>query len=250
MKNVLICGIATDMGKCVYKEAERQNLNVVCGVDKSLNGDWEFDCPVYSSYDDVREFVDVIIDVSSPSMLGSTLAFAKENSCPLREGTTGYTAKQKQDIMLASESIPVFMSYNLSLGVNVMFKLCVEAAKMLKNYDIEIIEKYSPLKINTPGATTISLANELNLALGGNRKIVIGRTNGRKGDEICIHCIRGGSASNEHEILFLGKKEKLSLLHVTDDNSLYADGAIAIINFLSDKKSGYYTIKDYFETNN
>ena len=244
MKNVLICGISTDMGKCVYEVAERNGINVICGVDKKISG--EFTCPVYKSYEEVREFIDVIIDVSSPVMLKETLAFAIENNIPLVEGTTGYTKAQKESIKKAAEKIPVFMSYNLSLGVNVLFKLCVETAKMLKDYDIEIIEKYNADKVNTPGATTIAIANELNEALGGTKKIVIGRSAARRANEIGIHCVRGGAIANEHEVLFFGGKEEIKLGHLTVDDSLYAEGAIAIIKFLSDKEKGYFTIKDYF----
>lgn len=245
MKNVLICGISTDMGKCVYEVAERNGINVICGVDKKISG--EFTCPVYKSFEQVRELIDVIIDVSSPDMLDQTLSFALENGIPLIEGTTGYTKKQKESIVKAAEKIPVFMSYNLSLGVNVLFKLCVETAKMLKDYDIEIIEKYNAKKINTPGATTIAIANELNEALGGSRKIVIGRSSARHAGEIGIHCVRGGAIDSEHEVLFFGEKEEIKLSHITVDDALYAEGAVAIIKFLSDKQKGYFTIKDYFQ---
>ena len=244
MINVLICGISTDMGKCVYEVAERNGINIVCGVDKKISG--EFTCPVYKSFEEVRELVDVIIDVSSPDMIKETLAFAIDNNYPLIEGTTGYTAKQKETIREAGKKIPVFMSYNLSLGVNVLFKLCVETARMLKGYDVEIIEKYNSRKKNAPGATTLAIANELNLALGGNKKIIIGRSSARRSDEICIHCVRGGAISSDHEILFIGEKELITLRHITEDNSLYAEGAIAITKFLSGKPAGYYTIKDYF----
>lgn len=245
MKNVLICGISTDMGKCVYEVAERSGINVLCGVDKKING--EFTCPVYKSFEEVRELVDVIIDVSSPDMLDEAIGYAIENGIPLIEGTTGYDQKQKELIKKAAEKIPVFMSYNLSLGVNVLFKLCVETARILKDYDIEIIEKYNAAKKNAPGATTVAIANELNEALGGKKKIVIGRSGARHSNEIGIHCVRGGSIDSEHEVLFIGEKETITLSHVTEDDSLYAEGAVAIIKFLSDKKKGYYTIKDYFD---
>lgn len=246
MINVLICGISTDMGKCVYKAAERKGLNIVCGVDKTIDGDFEFNCPVYSSFEDVRELVDVIIDVSTPEMLKDILAYAIENSCPLIEGTIDYNQKQKDDIQKASEKIPVFLSSNLSLGVNVMFKVCVETAKMFKNYDIEIVEKYSAHKVNAPGSTTKALANELNLALGGTRKISVGREGMRHENEIGIHCVRGGHIGSEHEVIFIGEKELISIKHVTEDNSLFADGAVAIINFLSGKQNGLFSIKDFF----
>ena len=193
MVNVLICGINTDMGKCMYDVAEHNGINVVCGVDKSLGT--TFNCPVYKSFDEVREIIDFVIDVSSPDMLEDVLAFVKENDYPLIEGSVGYSAKQKQQLKEAGDSVPVFMSYNLSLGVNLLFRLCVETAKALKNYDIEIIEKYNANKVNAPGATTINLANELNEALGATRKIVYGRTSQRKKGEASTICRNKGESS-------------------------------------------------------
>ena len=247
MVNVLICGINTDMGRCMYEVAERNGINVVCGVDKTIGG--TFSCPVYRSFDEVCEIIDFVIDVSSPDMLDDILAFAKDNNFPLIEGSVGFSAKQKEQLEKAGEFIPVFMSYNLSLGVNLLFKVCVETAKALKDYDIEIIEKYNAKKINAPGATTINLANELNEAVGGDRKIVIGRSSQRKSGEICLHCVRGGNIDSQHDVLFVGDKETITISHVTEDDALYAEGAIAIINFLKGKKSGFYSMKDYFSTN-
>ena len=244
MINVLICGINTDMGRSMYEVAERNGINVVCGVDKTISD--VFNCPVYNSYEDVREMVDFVIDVSSPDMLDMTLGFVKENNYPLIEGTTGYSFKQKEELKKAGEVVPVFMSYNLSLGVNVLFRLCVETAKVLRGYDIEIVERYNAKKINTPGSTTLNLANELNEALGGNMKIIIGRTSLRKSGEICLHCIRGGNVDSQHDVLFIGEKETITISHITEDNALYAEGAVMIVNFLKEKKNGFITMKDYF----
>ncbi len=246
MINVLICGINSEFGKTVYQQSKDTNLNVVCGIDKGMVGD--YNCPVYKSFDEVREVVDLVIDFSSPDMLDDVLEFVTENGCPLVESTTGYTQKQKAKIKKASEKAPIFMSYNLSVGVNLMLKLCVEMATALPTYDIEIIEKYDAQKINAPGAIALNIAQEINLALGNTKKIICGRSSKRRGEEICIHSVRGGSKHDEHEIMFLGEKEVISIKHSAFDNLLYADGAIKLASFMNGKPNGYYTLKDYFKS--
>ncbi len=247
MINVLICGINSEFGKAVYQLSKDTNLNIVCGVDKGIMAD-QINCPIYKSFDEVREVIDLVIDFSSPDMLDDVLAFVTENGCPLIESTAGYTQKQKTKIKKAGEKAPIFMSYNLSVGVNLMLKLCVEIATSVPSYDIEIIEKYDSQKINAPGSIALSIAQEINQALGGNRKIVCGRKAKRRSDEICIHAVRGGLKHDEHEIMFIGEKEIITIKHSAFDNLLYADGAIKLVSFMIGKPNGYYTIKDYFNS--
>ena len=248
MTNVLICGVGTQAAIVYYKMNKKRNdIIVVCGVDKDNYLNNEYDFPVYKSFDEVREMVDVVIDFSSPDMLKEVLSFVKDNNCVLIEGVAGYTKKQKQQIVEAGASVPIFMSNYLSLGLNTFFKACIEAAKSLgADTDIEIIEKYYGTKINAPGATTITLAEEMNEVLGGTRKIVVGRSSCRKGGEICIHAVRGGNVVGELEVLFLGQNEVLSFRHEALTKSIYAESAMNLIDFMADKPNGFYNMKDYF----
>ena len=246
--NVLICGIFSKTGLMVYNLIkERHDMVIVCGVDNKNAFIGNCDVPVYKSFDEVKEFVEVVVDFSDPSMTEEILSFVTENKCVLIEGTVGYTKKQKETFKKYGEKVAIFMSNYLSLGINTLLKLCSTAAKALGgSYDIEIIEKYYAEKINAPGATTMAIAGQINEALGDTRKIVVGRSSKRKGDEICIHCVRGGNIGGSHDIMFIGKREVLTIQHVTLDSSIYAEGAVEIINFMLDKPNGYYTLKDYY----
>ncbi|MBP5177410.1 MAG: 4-hydroxy-tetrahydrodipicolinate reductase [Clostridia bacterium] len=247
MTNVLICGIFSNTGMAVYNAVkDKTDVNVVCGVDAKNPVVGYCDFPVYKSFDEVREAVDLVIDFSSPDMLDEVLSYVTENSCTLIEGTTGYTKKQKEYIRSYGEKASIFMSNYLSLGLDILFKLCFEAAKALGTFDIEIIEMYYRNKINAPGMTTLSLAEFINDATGGNRKIVVGRSSKRKGDEICIHSVRGGIMNGTHEVMFIGEKEVLSVKHDILDTSAYGEAAYDVINFMKGKPYGFFTLKDYY----
>ena len=247
MTNILICGILSKTGMAVYNSVKQKpDLNVVCGVDPSNYMGGNCDCAVYKSFDEVKEVIDIVIDFSSPDMLDDVLRYVTENKCILIEGTTGYTKKQKEKIRSYGENARIFMSNYLSVGFNVLFKICFETAKMMGSFDIEIVEMYYRDKINAPAATTISLANYINEALGGTRKIVVGRTGKRKGDEICIHSVRGGKLNGEHIVHFIGEKEVLTISHETFDPSIYGEAAHEVINFMKGKPNGFYQMKDYY----
>lgn len=247
MVNVLICGINDEKAQRVYNLTKQNpDVHIVCGVGSMATISGNIECPVYTALDQVREIVDMIIDFSASEMLDQVLEYAIKNKCKLIECSVGYTKEQKQKVKDAAKLIPIFVSQYLSIGVNLLFKLCVKAAETLGKYDVEIIEKYYSYKKNAPGSITLSLAEDIKEALGGNRKIVIGRSSKRHGDEICIHCVRGGNILGEHEILFIGEREVITIKHETLDKSLYAEGAVKIAIFMANKPAGYYTMKDYF----
>ena len=240
MINLLICGVGSKTGMAAYNLAKtRSDITIMCGVDGTNYMNASCDCPVYKSFDEVKEPIDIVLNFSTPAMLDEVAEYVLENNCILIDGTPGYTKKQRE---------AVFASNYLSLGLGLMFRLCVQAARTLKNFDIEIIEKFYSKKINAPSNTTIALAESINSCLGGDRKIVVGRSSKRKGNEICIHCVRGGSMVGEHEILFIGEREIMSIKHETLDTAVYAEEALNIIDFMKDKENGCYNMKDYYKT--
>ena len=247
MINVLISGINDGTGKKVYELITKdEDFNLVCGVDETIGGD--FNCPVYKNFDEVKEMVDVVIDFSKPERLPFVLEFVKENGCALAEGTTGYTKAQLQQIRKLSESLPVFISHNLSLGTSILFRLARIAAAELKNFDIEIIEYRDREKQNAPGATSLSLARDIFETLGEKSKTVSGRNGKRKPGEISLHSVRGGNLAGANEILFIGEDELIQIKHESFDNLLFARGAIKAARFIVEKTAGFYTMKDFSAT--
>lgn len=250
MINVLLCGICGLMGKRVYIAANNnEDINVVCGVDKNFKADFEYNCPVYSSFSDVTEMVDVVIDFSCPDAINDVLDFVKANKCALVVGTSGYSSSQMEAIEKASQSAPIFLSTNISLGVNTLFKLCKSAALQLKDFDVEIIEEHEALKSTAPSRTSVLLANAINEVLGTNRKIISGRkSNQERGkNEICIHSIRGGGIAGETQIMFIGEMEIITLTHRIQNKTIFANGALDIAKFIKNKQPGTYNLGDYFK---
>lgn len=242
--NLAINGINGKMGRLVYDLAKRKGHDVVCGVDKNTVGD--FDCPVYKSLDEIKCNVDVVVDFSSVSALDGLLNFAVQNAVPLVACTTGFTKKEKDKLHAASNEVAVFYAENTSLGVNVVVRLCKIAAKILNGYDIEIIEKHHRDKVDSPSGT----ADALYRAISGELNSPPTMVNGRKGyskrtpNEIGIHSLRGGGVFGEHEIVFFGDDQTISIKHEALSKKPFAEGALKAAEFILSKKRGLFGIDD------
>lgn len=250
MFNVLICGIESEMGMAVFRSILNANdLQIVCGVAKNFSFDFGGNVPVYQSFDEVKEIVDVVIDLSSADMIDDVLNFVLENKCALIEGTHGFSKKQKEQIVNASKTVPVFLSVNASQGVFTTVELCMAAAKQLGHFDIEIIEEHQAEKANSPSTTALLLAQTLNYALGENRKITSGRSGStaRSKNEICIHSVRGGGLSGRTKVMFIGEDETVSIVHTAHNRLMYSKNVDKIVNFISGKPPRIYNLADFFK---
>ncbi len=124
---------------------------------------------MYPSFDQVEEKADVIIDFSHPSALEGMLDYAKSHFTPVVIGSTGYTPEQKQEIQDAAKEIPVFFSFNMSLGVNLLVNLAKKAAQVLGDqFDIEIVEKHHNQKLDAPSGTALMIADAIQETMGGS----------------------------------------------------------------------------------
>lgn len=251
MINVLICGINSEMGKSFYNATKKfsNEINVVSAVAKSFPSDIEADLPIYRSFDEVKEVVDVVVDFSCPEMLSELLQFSTENGCAIVEGTQGLSDKQKDQIKECAKIIPIFLSVNISIGVNSLMKLCLNAAKDLRDFDIEIIEEHQATKANAPSMTAKLIANTINESLGRSRKIISGRkgNDGRPKDEICIHSVRGGGLAGETRVMFIGEFETITIIHSAHSKFLFSQGACDIVKFIVGKTPKVYNLADYFK---
>jgi 4-hydroxy-tetrahydrodipicolinate reductase len=225
------------------------NMTIVAGVDATLKAENSY--PVYTEPNQVKENVDIIIDFSHPNALNGILSYAMEKSLPIVIATTGHSEAQKDFIASASNSIPVLLSANMSLGINLMLDLVKRATKMLHGpFDIEIIEKHHNQKIDAPSGTALAIADAVNAALPGNEmKYVYDRHSSmqkRTRDEIGIHSVRGGTITGEHTIIFAGNDEMIEIKHTAVSKDLFAEGALKAAAFLYDKAPGYYKMQDIF----
>lgn len=247
--NVLICGICGKMGTALKELiAADELMKVACGVDiKACENQL---VPVYASFNDVKEKIDVVIDFSSPATLAEELQWAKRNNCPLVLATTGYSEEQLKLIDKYSESIAVFRTANFSLGVNLLCSLVRSAAAALgENFDIEIIEKHHNQKVDAPSGTALMLADSANSAFDGEKQYVNGRQGavGKRGKEIGIHAVRGGTIVGEHDVLFAGDDEIITLSHSASSKKVFAAGALRAAKFMVGKSAGKYDMGDIFK---
>lgn len=242
MLKTIICGINGKIGSLVYETVIKNGHQVVSGIDKKTVS--QVDCPVYSSFYQVKEFADVIIDFSSPTCLNELLDYANKNKIPLVIGTTGYSNLQEKQIAETSKTIPIFKSANTSLGVNLLLQLCKIATSTLNGFDVEIVEKHHKYKKDSPSGTSKMILNSICEANKIQNYPVYGR-NGkeiRKPAEIGIHSLRGGTVVGEHSVYFFGENETITITHTATSKQLFAFGALKAAEFIISKDVGLYNM--------
>ena len=249
MTDIILCGANGKMGN-VIKDivSKRDDCRIAAGIDLNTESD---SFPIYSSFDDIKEEADVIIDFSNPALLDNLLDFAVKKSMPVVIATTGYDEGQKKQIEEASRKTSVFFTYNMSLGINLLANLAKKAVQILGNsFDIEIIEKHHNQKIDAPSGTALMLADAICEELNKPMKYEYDRHSKREKrteNEIGIHAVRGGTIVGEHEIMFAGRDEIITLSHSARSKEVFAVGAVNAALFLKDKPAGMYSMKEMIE---
>jgi 4-hydroxy-tetrahydrodipicolinate reductase len=193
---------------------------------------------------------DVLIDFSLPAAAAARAAEAAGKGVALVIGTTGLTADQKAAIAVAAKKVPVLHSPNMSVGVNLLFRLAAEVAASLgEEYDIEIIEAHHRFKKDAPSGTALRIAEEIAAATGRNvaKDAVYGRHGAsaeRKPGEIGIHAVRAGDIIGDHTVIFSGLGERIEIVHRAESRDTFARGALRAAKFLVGKRPGMYAMSD------
>lgn len=247
MKKILLSGCNGVMGReisaCVR---ERSDCTIVAGLD--LRTDLPNDYPVFAAPAEISCEADVIIDFSHPSVLSPLLDYAMEKSLPAVLCTTGYSKEQVEELKRAAQSIPIFYSRNMSLGINLLIELAKKAATVLGDqFDIEIIEKHHNQKIDAPSGTALMIADGISQVLPEEMHYVYDRHSQRKKrdkHEIGLHAVRGGTIVGEHEVLFAGHHEVISLSHSAQSKEVFATGSINAAVYLAGQPAGLYDMSD------
>ncbi len=246
MLKVLINGCNGKMGQILCNLIEKdENLTVICGVDKESTVNFNF--PVYTKTEEISEIPDVIIDFSIPIATLSILKYARDNKVPLVIATTGFSEDEEKLIKELSKKIPIFKSANMSYDINIMKKILMQLAPLLKDTDIEITEIHHNRKIDSPSGTAQMLADAINTSLGNTHYCEYNRHNKRqKRDkkEIGMSSIRGGNIVGEHTVQFFGEFETFEIKHTSYSRNVFAEGAIKAAKFISNKEPGYYNMDD------
>lgn len=245
MTDIILCGCNGHMGKTIISViSERDDINIVAGVD--IKNDLTASFPVYSTISAVKEKADAVIDFSHPSLLSSILDYCVKTNTPALIATTGNDDDNIKMIHNASKNIPLFFSYNMSLGINLITDLIVKAKSVLGDqFDIEIIEKHHNKKIDAPSGTAIMLANALNS--NSEYEYIYDRQSvrkPRKKNEIGISSVRGGTIVGEHSVIFAGTDEMIEIKHTAFSKKVFAVGAVNAAIWLKNQRNGIYSMKD------
>ena len=222
MTEIVIQGIGGRMGHVLCDMiAQREDCCVVAGID--MKDGEQNGIPVYDSLEKLNGKGDVIIDFSSPAAVEKALPYCQTHKLPIVVCTTGLSEELQLKVVQLSRSVPVFKSANMSMGINVHNKL------------------------DAPSGTALMLADAINEENNGAYHYVYDRSSVRqKRDpkEIGISSVRGGSIVGDHEVLFCGPDEVITLRHTAYSRSIFANGAVNAAVYLAKKEPGLYDMGD------
>ncbi|MCD6460942.1 4-hydroxy-tetrahydrodipicolinate reductase [bacterium] len=268
MIRLAVCGAAGRMGRRILSVSSAQkDIFTVTGAvdmpDNPLQGQYisEFtDCPktdvkLTGSLEKVIGNVDAVIDFSSPQYTLTCAQICRTSKTALVIGTTGVTEAQITELKKAAEDIPIVLSPNMSVGVNLLFNLVKQAASILDDeYDIEIVEAHHRFKKDAPSGTAKRIAEiiaqerAINLDINGvyGRKGIIGE---RKKGEIGVHAVRLGNVVGDHTVSFANLEERIELTHKAQSKDTFALGSLTAVRFIEKKQNGLYDMQDVLGLN-
>lgn len=233
------------MGKVLAQMAdEKEDINLI-GVVEPLKGETleALDKEVKNTFNSGKT-IDVVIDFSHPANLDMLCDYCLKHECAAVIATTGLEEEHLTKIRTLAEKVPVVFSANYSLGINVMKRVISEITPILEDsFDIEIVEMHHNKKLDSPSGTAKML---LDAADGeGRYDHVYGREGMRKrGHEIGIHTLRGGTVAGEHTVIYAGEDEIIEIKHRAGSKKIFAAGALKAAAFASKAEIGYYTMED------
>ena len=194
---------------------------------------------------------DVLVDFSAPDALDESLDRAKSAGMAILVGTTGLDETANERIAAAAKDIAVLRAPNTSLGIAVLAQLVERAAQLLgPDWDIEIAETHHRMKADAPSGTAWLLAHAAACGRGTDIEAEAGRCGTglkRERGAIGFASLRGGTVAGEHDVMFLGEKERVILSHKAENRLIFARGALAGARFLVGKPAGLYSMRDVIE---
>ena len=221
------------MGKVLADLAEEKGFDVAAVIEPMDD----------ETLDDVG-LVDAVIDFSNPANLDMIVDYCRKNQTPVVIATTGYDPDQEQQIRDLATDVPVVFSANYSLGINVMKRVIAEITPILEaNFDIEIIEKHHNKKLDAPSGTAKMLLEAADPM--GSYEHIFGREGDRRrGKEIGVHAIRGGTIAGEHTVIYAGTDEIFEIKHTAASKKIFAAGALRAAQYTQNRAAGFHTMED------
>ena len=237
-------------GDCVLAGALDRADSPALGQDAGAFGGQAAGVPVTADLDAGLKNAQALIDFTRPDATMAHLAACRRLGVALVVGTTGFSDAQKAEIAAAARDIAIVMAPNMSVGVNVTFKLLEMAAKALSTgYDIEVIEAHHRHKVDAPSGTALKMGEVIADALGRDLKDCAiyerhGHTGERDPSTIGFATIRGGDIVGDHTVLFAGTGERIEISHKSSSRAGYAQGSLRAVRFLAGKPPGLYGMDD------
>ena len=258
MIKLAVAGAAGRMGKAILMlAAQDKSFSIAGGIEHpessalgtdigELLGVEPLGVKVSGSPYEILQKADVLIDFTHPSATPGHLKAAVKTKTGYVVGTTGLGESILRDIRKASKIIPVVQSPNMSIGVNLLFRLAeLTAVALDESYDIEIAEIHHRLKKDAPSGTAVKLLEILASARGKNlKKDVVyerkGETDVRPPGKLGVFALRGGDVVGDHTVYFLGDGERIELSHRASSRDAFAQGALRAAKFVAKRNSGLY----------
>ena len=244
MVKAIMHGCNGHMGRVITDIIKNtEGIELVAGIDKYTKVPNEY--PVFENIGACDVEADVIIDFSNAAAADELLGYCVEKQVPVVLCTTGLSEEQLAKVEESAKKVAVLKSANMSLGINLLLKILQDATKVLSpaGYDIELVEKHHNQKIDAPSGTALMLADAMCKEIDHPMKYEYDRhakREKRTRDEIGIHAVRGGTIVGEHEIIFAGRDEIITLSHSARSKEIFAVGAVNAAVFMCGKDAGLY----------
>lgn len=261
MIRIVVIGAGGRMGRQVLTAAlQDKEVQVVGGVAEPGLADVGTDLgtlaglnPIgIAAVDDLENVIDeadTLVEFTLPRVTIEHVKLAAQRMKPIVIGTTGFDAEQLAEVRRSAKKVPILLSPNMSVGINLLLKLVPVVARALgQGYDIEIVEAHHRMKRDAPSGTALKLAEVIAEALD----VELGQvaTYGRQGiaprveGEIGIHAVRGGGIVGDHNVIFVNDSEQIEITHRAFSRQTFALGAIRAAKFIVHQNPGLYSMLD------
>ena len=248
MVKIIMHGCNGKMGQVITGiVAADKDAEIVAGIDIVDNRQNPY--PVFTNIDDCNVEADVIIDFASAKAIDKLLDYVETRKIPVVLCTTGLSEEQLARVEEVSKKVAVLKSANMSLGINTLFKVLKSVSPLLAEagFDIEIVEKHHHFKVDAPSGTALALGDAINESLPEKYEYKFDRSQDRiprPKNEIGFSSVRGGTIVGEHDVIFAGRDEVITLSHSAGSKQVFAVGSVNAAVFLSGCEKGLYQMSD------
>lgn len=250
MVKIIMHGCNGKMGRVITELVKNDaQAEIVAGVDMVPAST---DFPVFTSIADCNVEADVVIDFSTATAVPAVVRYGVDHNIPVVICTTGLDENTLKMMDAASKNIPVFRSYNMSLGINLIASILKKYSSVLYDagFDVEIVERHHNQKIDAPSGTAIMLGASVNTGVGDKLEFVYDRSQVREKrtrDQLGFSAVRGGTIVGDHEVIFAGKDEVVEFKHSAYSKEVFAVGAVRAAKFIKGKPAGKYDMQDVMD---